>query len=241
MPKLNEYIDYLEGYLKKKVQGFKGYILGLSGGLDSAVVALLAHKAVGDDLLCVMIDIDSDPHDIRDAISLCEKNNIRYLSINLSEEYHHLVNNLENHQELTELSKINTKVRLRMVTLYALGQTNGMLVLGTDNMAELYTGYFTKWGDGGVDLFVISSLLKSEVYEVGRRIGVTPNILKKAPSAGLYFGQSDEKELGISYDELDAFLVGKKVSKKVRERALYLHKISEHKRRKITAPKEYKR
>lgn len=241
MPELDKYLLYLDGYLKQKVKGFNGYILGLSGGLDSAVVALLAQKAIGDDLLCVIIDIDSDPADIQDAISFCEINNIRYLNVDLSEEYHALVNNLENHQTLNNLSRINTKVRLRMVTLYALGQTNNMLVLGTDNKAELYTGYFTKWGDGGVDLYVISSLTKGEVFEVGRRLGVTQNILKKVPSAGLYFGQSDESELGISYAELDAFLLGKRVSKKVSERIYYLHKISEHKRRKIIAPKDFKR
>ncbi|MFA5486242.1 MAG: NAD(+) synthase [Bacilli bacterium] len=241
MPELDKYLLYLDGYLKQKVKGFNGYILGLSGGLDSAVVALLAQKAIGDDLLCVIIDIDSDPADIQDAISFCEINNIRYLNVDLSEEYHALVNNLENHQTLNNLSRINTKVRLRMVTLYALGQTNNMLVLGTDNKAELYTGYFTKWGDGGVDLYVISSLTKGEVFEVGRRLGVTQNILKKVPSAGLYFGQSDESELGISYAELDAFLLGKRVSKKVSERINYLHKISEHKRRKIIAPKDFKR
>ncbi len=241
MPELDKYLVYLDSYLKQKVKGFSGYILGLSGGLDSAVVALLAQKAIGDDLLCVIIDIDSDPADIRDAISFCEINNIRYLNVDLTDEYHALVNNLENHQPLNNLSKINTKVRLRMVTLYALGQSNNMLVLGTDNKAELYTGYFTKWGDGGVDLFVISSLTKGEVFEVGRRLGVTQNILKKIPSAGLYFGQSDESELGISYAELDAFLLGKRVSKKVSERITYLHKISEHKRRKIIAPKEFKR
>jgi len=241
MPELDKYLLYLDGYLKQKVKGFNGYILGLSGGLDSAVVALLAQKAIGDDLLCVIIDIDSDHADIQDAISFCEINNIRYLNVDLSEEYHALVNNLENHQTLNSLSRINTKVRLRMVTLYALGQTNNMLVLGTDNKAELYTGYFTKWGDGGVDLYVISSLTKGEVFEVGRRLGVTQNILKKVPSAGLYFGQSDESELGISYAELDAFLLGKRVSKKVSERINYLHKISEHKRRKIIAPKDFKR
>ena len=241
MPELDKYLLYLDRYLKQKVEGFSGYILGLSGGLDSAVVALLAHKAVGDNLLCVIIDIDSDPADIRDAISLCETNNIRYLNVDLSDEYHALVNNLEEHQTLNDLSKINTKVRLRMVTLYAIGQSNNLLVLGTDNWAELYTGYFTKWGDGGVDLYVISSLTKGEVFEVGRRIGVTQNILKKVPSAGLYIGQSDESELGLSYAELDAFLLGKSVSEKVSERIKHLHAISEHKRRKITAPREYKR
>src|SRR5690554_2670201 len=132
MPELDKYLLYLDGYLKQKVKGFNGYILGLSGGLDSAVVALLAQKAIGDDLLCVIIDIDSDPADIQDAISFCEINNIRYLNVDLSEEYHALVNNLENHQTLNNLSRINTNVRLRMVTLYALGQTNNMLVLGTD-------------------------------------------------------------------------------------------------------------
>lgn len=241
METLSQYLRVITRYLKRKAKGFNGYILGLSGGLDSAVVARLAQDAVGDQLLCVIIDIDSHPQDLEDARELCRVHGLKYLDINLSAEYHALVANLEQHAALNALSKINTKVRLRMVTLYALGQTHSKLVLGTDNLDELYTGYFTKHGDGAVDLFVINSLTKGEVREAAKLLGVTSAIVNKVPTAGLYLGQTDENEMGITYPELDAFLLGKPVSEHVKTRALALHRISAHKRDKTPRPRAYRR
>lgn len=235
---LQNYLQYLVRYLKRRARGFNGYILGLSGGLDSAVVALLAQKAVKDDLLCVIIDIESEKCDMDDALELCKLHNLNYYYIDLTAEYRAVVKKLEESKKLTELSKINTKVRLRMVTLYALGQTHSKLVLGTDNKAELFTGYFTKHGDGAADLFVLSSLTKGEVFAAARLIGVTPNIINKIPSAGLYVGQTDEAEMGIKYEDLDAFISGKEVSPSVKARAIELHRISNHKRRPIPRPRE---
>jgi NAD+ synthase len=241
METLSQYLRVITRYLKRKAKGFNGYILGLSGGLDSAVVARLAQDAVGDQLLCVIIDIDSHPQDLEDARELCRIHGLKYLDINLSAEYHALVANLELHGPLTALSKINTKVRLRMVTLYALGQTHSKLVLGTDNLDELYTGYFTKHGDGAVDLFVINSLTKGEVREAASLLGVTSAIINKVPTAGLYIGQTDEHEMGITYPELDAYLLGKPVSDHVKTRALALHRMSAHKRDKTPRPRAYRR
>lgn len=235
---LQDYLSYLTRYLKRKARGFNGFILGLSGGLDSAVVALLAQKAIKNDLLCVIIDIDSTKRDMDDALELCKVHRLNYYHIDLTAEYNAIVKKLDQSKKLTDLSKINTKVRLRMLTLYALGQTLGKLVLGTDNKAELYTGYFTKHGDGAADLFVLSSLTKAEVFAAARLLGVTPNIINKVPSAGLYVGQTDEAEMGISYKHLDAFIRGEEVPANVRARALELHKISEHKRRPIPRPRE---
>ena len=241
METLSQYLRVITRYLKRKAKGFNGYILGLSGGLDSAVVARLAQDAVGDQLLCVIIDIDSHPQDLEDARELCRIHGLKYLDINLSAEYHALVANLELHGPLTALSKINTKVRLRMVTLYALGQTHSKLVLGTDNLDELYTGYFTKHGDGAVDLFVINSLTKGEVREAASLLGVTSAIINKVPTAGLYIGQTDEHEMGITYPELDAYLLGKPVCDHVKTRALALHRMSAHKRDKTPRPRAYRR
>lgn len=241
MEALKHYLKYLTTYLKRKSQNFNGYILGLSGGLDSAVVALLAKQAIGDNLLNVIINIHSNPQDLADARELCAKHDLKYLEIDLSAEYDAIIANLEQNGPLIDLSKINTKVRLRMVTLYALGQSHQKLVLGTDNMAELYTGYFTKHGDGAVDLLVISSLTKGEVFAAGRILGVTEAILNKKPTAGLYDNQTDENELGMTYADLDAYLRGEDVYPEVAKKALYLHKISEHKRRPITRPREFKR
>lgn len=238
---LQAYLTYLVKYLKRYATPFSGYILGLSGGLDSAVAALIAKQAVGSDLLNVIIAIDSDPQDMHDAREFAEIHNLNVIELDLSAQYHSLIELLEREGPLTELAKINTKVRLRMVTLYALGQTRNKLVLGTDNLAELYTGYFTKYGDGGVDLFLLSSLTKGEVRTAGRMLGVTEAILNKKPSAGLYNGQTDEQELRITYEQLDNYLLGKEVTPSVRQRALHLHKVSAHKRNKITRPRAYKR
>lgn len=241
MDKLEQYLKYLVSFLKKKSHSFNGYILGLSGGLDSAVVSLLAKEAVDDKLLVVYIGIHSNEQDLLDVRGLAKRHNLNLIELDLSAEYDALIKTLETKRKLTDLSKINTKVRLRMTTLYALGQTEGKLVLGTDNMAELYTGYFTKWGDGAADLLVISSLTKSEVGEAARILGVTDEIINKAPSAGLFAGQTDEHEMGITYADLDAYLTGEEVYPQIAKKALYLHKVSEHKRRPIPRPKEFKR
>lgn len=235
---LEHYLDYLVSYLKRKAKGFNGYVLGLSGGLDSAVVALLARKAIKDDLLCVIIDIESEKCDMDDALELCKVHDLNYYYFDMTEIYRDTVRKLEERKELNELSKINTKVRLRMVVLYALAQSHGKLVLGTDNKAEMYTGYFTKHGDGAADLFVLSSLTKGEVFDSARMLGVTPNIINKIPSAGLYVGQTDEGEMGIKYADLDAFISGEEVSEEVKKRALELHKKSAHKRKPIPRPRE---
>lgn len=241
MEKLEQYLKYLVTYLKQKSNSFNGYILGLSGGLDSAVVSLLAKEAVGDKLLVVTINIHSSEEDLKHARNLALRHKLNFLELDLSAEYDALIKALEAKEPLTDISKINTKVRLRMTTLYALGQTEGKLVLGTDNMAELYTGYFTKWGDGAADILVLSSLTKSEVSEAARILGVTEEIINKAPTAGLYMGQTDEQEMGITYADLDAYLLGEEVYPQIAKKALYLHKVSEHKRRPIPRPKEFKR
>lgn len=241
METLEQYLKYLVTFLKEKTHSFNGYILGLSGGLDSAVVSLLAKEAVGDKLLVVTINIHSSETDLAHARALAKRHNLNLIELDLSAEYDALIKALETKRALTDLSKINTKVRLRMTTLYALGQTEGKLVLGTDNMAELYTGYFTKWGDGAADLLVISSLTKNEVFDAARILGVTDEIINKAPSAGLYMGQTDEQEMGITYADLDAYLIGEEVYPQIAKKALYLHKVSEHKRRPIPRPREFKR
>lgn len=235
---MKDYKDYLVSYLKDYNNNFNGYIVGLSGGLDSAVAALLAHNAVKD-VLVTIINIESGEKDLNDARSFAKQFNLRFLEIDLTQEYHDLVRNLSTHIPLSELAKINIKARLRMVTLYSLGQTENKLVLGTDNYAEIYTGYFTKYGDGAADLYVLSELTKTEVYELARVLNVPDYITKKTPSAGLYATQADEAELGVTYAELDAFLRGQKVSKAAEERITYLHKISHHKREKLARPKPY--
>ena len=128
-----------------------------------------------------------------------------------------------------------------MTILYAYAQKHRGLVLGTDNADERFTGYFTKWGDGAADLLPICHLLKSEVVEASKILGVPENLAERIPSAGLFEGQTDEKEMGVSYKDIDDYLLGKPIKEEAKQRILYLHKISEHKREAIPAPSEYVR
>lgn len=232
-------IPFIKKYVKKAHS--KGLVIGISGGIDSALVSLLAQKAIGkENILHVLIPIDSNPNDLKDGLEFCEKFNLNYVVDDLSNVYHTF---LSVNKHLNNLAKMNTKVRLRMVDLYAHGQSNNYLVCGTDNMCERYTGYFTKFGDGAADLLPISSLLKREVFELARFYGCTEAILNRKPSAGLIDNQTDELEMGISYEDLDNFLINKKdgISENSLKRIAYLHKVSQHKRSKIPEPRKFVR
>lgn len=241
--KLEEYLKIIEKFLvdKLKETNVNGYVLGVSGGIDSALVLALAKRAVNEKIFGIVMPCESHESDAKDAIELLEKFNVEYCVVDLSETYHKMLKDLEKSYKhpLNNASKSNMKVRLRMVTLYAIGQTRNALVLGTDNLDETYTGYFTKYGDGGVDLLPIAHLTKGEVFQASRLLGVTETILNRIPSAGLFVNQTDEKELGVTYQELDDYLLGKEVSNAAKERIEHLHKVSDHKRNPIPKPIEF--
>ena len=242
---LEKYLDEIVSFLKeyKEKTHAKGYVLGLSGGVDSSLVAALAKKAVGkDNLMCIMMPIDSNPSDLNDAKEVANALDVRYVVLDGSNSFHETLKEFERQGlSLDKMSKSNLKVRIRMTMLYAYGQTNGYLVLGTDNMDERYTGYFTKYGDGAADLLPIVYLTKGEVVQASKMLGVPAHLAERVPSAGLFEGQTDEKEMGVTYKDLDAFLLGKAVDKEVEERILHLHKVSEHKRNDIPTPNPYER
>ena len=144
-------------------------------------------------------------------------------------------------EELDRSTLANLKVRIRMCVLYAYAQKHRGLVIGTDNKDERYTGYFTKYGDGGVDLLPIVHLLKREVVEACKIYGLSNHLAERTPSAGLFEGQTDETEMGVTYQELDDYLLGKVIDQKKKERIEYLHRISEHKRVDIPTPKGFER
>lgn len=240
---LQSYLKIIEEFLAStlKETKTKGYVLGISGGIDSALVAKLILNAVEKDkLLALIMPCFSNKEDEMDAISFCKENNIKYKVINLDNTFLEIKKSLG---DVTEASLNNVKVRLRMVCLYSYAQSNNFLVVGTDNADEYYTGYFTKYGDGGVDLLPIVYLTKGEVYEASKILGVSKKILNRVPSAGLFYGQTDEKEMGVSYRELDDYILGKKeiLNEESITRIEHLHKISEHKRVAIPRPESYKR
>ena len=241
--KLEQYLQYVEQFLKEYLENnhCDGYVLGLSGGVDSSLVAAITRKAVGKDkLMCIMMPIDSHPSDLEDAKKVAEALDVRYIVLDGSESYHASLKEFEKQGiELDTMSKSNLKVRIRMTLLYAYGQTHRYLVLGTDNADERYTGYFTKYGDGAADVLPIVYLLKREVVEAAKLYGVPSSLAERVPSAGLFEGQTDEKEMGVTYFDLDNYLSDQKVDEKVVARIEHLHRVSEHKRNPIPMPKEF--
>ncbi len=240
---LKEYLLEIEKFLQEYLESshLKAYVLGLSGGVDSSLVAAIARKAVGKDkLYCYAIDIESNKADIEDAKQVAKELDLNLEVISLTETYKNYLKELGG-ENFIRLTKSNLKVRMRMVALFAYAQEHSGLVLGTDNMDERYVGYFTKYGDGAADLLPIVYLTKGEVREAAKLYGLSSLLANRTPSAGLFEGQTDESEMGISYEDLDNFLLGKKVDKSVEERINHLHKISEHKRIDIPTPKEFKR
>ena len=240
---LKEYLLQIEKFLQDYLEQShcKGYVLGLSGGVDSSLVAAITRKAVGKDKLhCYAIDVESSPKDIEDAKKVAKELDLNLEVINLTETYRSYLKDLSG-EEFTRLTKSNLKVRMRMVSLFAYAQEHSSLVLGTDNMDERYVGYFTKYGDGAADLLPIVYLTKSEVRKAAELYGLSSVLANRVPTAGLFEGQTDETEMGVSYEDLDNFLLGKKINPKAKERIEYLHKISEHKRKDIPTPIEFKR
>jgi len=210
-PELKDGTDkVIEHFLAEKLRktGAKGYVLGVSGGIDSAVVLRLAVNAVGKErvLGLLMPEKDSPKEDLRDAEQLCVTEGVRHDILDISDAVEAFGKIIGNRADRMALA--NVKARCRMILLYHRAASESRLVLGTSNKSELLVGYFTKHGDGGADLEPIGDLYKTEVWELARRLGIPTNIIKKAPSAGLWKGQTDEGEMGITYDRLDAILLG---------------------------------
>ncbi|NMA03641.1 MAG: NAD(+) synthase, partial [Clostridiales bacterium] len=136
-----------------------------------------------------------------------------------------------------KLTDANLRARLRMSTLYVIANNLNYLVVGTDNKAEMYTGYFTKYGDGGVDLQPIAELKKHEVYEWAEALGVPKKVINKDPSAGLWKGQTDEKEMGTTYEKIDLYLDGKSIPERDMRIIQKMHENSAHKRTVPPSPK----
>ena len=242
---LKEYLKVIEKFVKEYLENAHQdrYVLGLSGGVDSTLVAAICRNAVGKErLTCIAMPIESHPDDLNDAKEVAKELDIELLVIDGTEIYHQAVKEFENiGVELDRSTKANLKVRIRMIILYAYAQKHRGLVIGTDNADERYTGYFTKYGDGGVDVLPIVHLLKREVVEGCKIYGVNKRLAERTPTAGLFEGQTDETEMGITYQDLDDFLLGKEINEKSKERIEYLHRISEHKRVEIPTPEAFKR
>jgi NAD+ synthase len=217
--------DQITTWLREQfeITGAERFILGLSGGIDSAVVAGLCARAVGPEkVLGVMMPSASNPDDLVAAQSVADAFGINVTTLDLTEaadtvfqaipDAGTLFSEVLGENEPADvnnrlaLAKANVRPRLRMITLYYLANLSGGVVVGTGNKSELMIGYFTKYGDGGVDLFALTDLYKYEVRAVAREIGVPEAVIARPPSAGLWEGQTDENEIGLTYEVLDTTL-----------------------------------
>ena len=200
----------------------EGVAFGLSGGIDSAVVAALSIKVFPKNTLALIMPCYNLENDTNDAIDLINKFNLSYKIIDLSTVYDSFIYLLDDKEKegSFKLAEANIKPRLRMVTLYYFANKLNYLVVGTGNKSELTIGYFTKYGDGGADILPLGNLLKNQVKELAEYLGIPKKIINKPPSAGLWEGQTDEEEIGISYNQLDKYLMAGKLNDKIIEKKI---------------------
>lgn len=198
--------DFIKTYVKNS--GCKGVVIGLSGGVDSAVTAVLCKQSLGKkNTICLFLPDETTP----------EKDYNHYKEIVKKFDLYHAEKDISN--IVKEISKncliepdkyvlANIKARARMILLFEYANMKNLLVCGTSNKSEMLVGYFTKYGDGGVDIMPIGDLYKTQVWELARFLKISKEIISKPPTAGLWKGQLDEQELKLSYDKLDRILAG---------------------------------
>jgi NAD+ synthase len=193
-------VKFIQETFKEK--GFKKAVLGISGGLDSAVICSLLIKALGkDNVIGVMLPY-GEQKDIDDSITICINNKISATEANIEKVVHSIVGK----EDIGDVRKGNICARVRMIALYDISAKYKALVVGTGNKTELMLGYFTMYGDGACALEPIGHLYKTQVRQLAKYLKIPKRIIDKAPSAGLWEGQTDEKELGMTYEEMDEML-----------------------------------
>lgn len=226
-------VERITLWMREKTQeaGARGLVFGMSGGIDSSVVAVLAQKACGQEILGLLMPCHSIPQDSEDALEVANCFSIPYRFVPLEKPFESLLEVLGETKENRTLSVMNLKPRLRMCTLYYFANKLNYLVCGSSNRSEITVGYFTKYGDGAVDIAPIAHLTKSEVRSLAKFLGIPERIIIKAPSAGLWPGQTDEGEMGIPYEQIDRFITQGNVEEPYCSRIQAMHKKSQHKMR----------
>lgn len=235
----------------------KGVIVSVSGGIDSAVVLALAKLAFPDETIGIFINIYSSKSAKRNYLRIINSLELKELVVDLNEPFDLLKKSIfeiedkyslsiDKYDEYLKFGKINIdrsylnlknidlifgniKARLRMTTIYAHAQKENYLVLETSNLSEIIIGYFTKWGDGVGDIAPIADLYKSEVYELAKLLKIPKQIIDSSPSADLWENQTDEEELGFTYDQLEKFNKGVEISSKSKEKIVKIINKNKHK------------
>jgi NAD+ synthase len=199
----------IENYIAQEVakSDKSGIVLGLSGGLDSSVVAALGKNALGKERVhgIIMPSFSNTKSDYDDAVSLAKNLGISYNAISIED----LLGSFKATGLFeSKMAYANIKPRIRMALLYGYANSNNYLVAGTGNRSEIMIGYFTKFGDGGADILPIGGLYKTQVFEIAKYLAIPEMIIRKKPSAGLWENQTDEEEIGMTYRNLDLILAG---------------------------------
>jgi NAD+ synthase len=199
--------ERISNWIRERVEeaGAEGVVLGMSGGVDSSLAAVLAQRGLGDGVLGLIIPCHSNPTDSEHARLVATEFGIKTEYVDLAPVFDCLLQALPHSRD--RVAAGNLKARLRMAVWYYFANSRNYLVAGTGNKSEIKCGYFTKYGDGGVDILPLGDLLKTQVRELARELGIPEEIITKPPSAGLWEGQTDEGEMGITYEELDKVLV----------------------------------
>lgn len=240
-------VDFLKEYVKKS--GTTGLLIAISGGIDSAVATGLCKKATDElseetgraYMTLGVFQPYGEQADIQDSYAVAEAFNLKYkVETNIAEavdeialEVEHGFKSMGMPRHLSRGGKGNVKARTRMVMQYALAFDLNLLVVGTDHASEAVTGFFTKWGDGAVDITPLSTLNKRQIRQLAAKLGVPQSILDKAPTAGLWEGQTDEGELGITYDHNSSYLEGKDIDPNAKEKLEKQYLKTAHKREPI--------
>ncbi|HUC93060.1 MAG TPA: ammonia-dependent NAD(+) synthetase [Paenibacillus sp.] len=240
-------VDFLKRYVRES--NTSGLLIAISGGVDSAVATGLCKRATdeltqetGKEYMTLgVFQPHGDQSDIADSYATAEAFQLKYkaetniedavteITLEVEQAFKHM--GMPRH--LSRGGKGNVKARTRMVVQYALAFDLNLLVVGTDHASEAITGFFTKWGDGAVDVTPLSSLNKRQVRQLAAALGVPQSVLDKAPTAGLWEGQTDEGELGITYEDNSDYLEGKEINPAVAEKLEQRYRVTEHKRQPI--------
>ncbi|SEG53037.1 ammonia-dependent NAD(+) synthetase [Paenibacillus sp. UNC499MF] len=240
-------VDFLKQYVK--TAGVSGLLIAISGGIDSAVAAGLCKIATdeltqesGKEYKTVgVFQPYGTQEDIHDSYATADAFNLKYrMETNIEEAVNEIalevefgLKNAGDSRHMSKEGKGNVKARTRMVVQYAIAFEMNLLVVGTDHASEAITGFFTKWGDGAVDITPLSSLNKRQVRALAAGLGVPDSVLHKAPTAGLWEGQTDEKELGVSYEDNSDYLEGKEINPEAAQKLEKHYMKTRHKRNSI--------
>jgi NAD+ synthase len=237
-------VDFLKKYVTD--YNLSGLLIAISGGIDSAVTAALCKQATdelkaetGKSYMTLgVFQPYGVQEDIADSYGVAEALGLEHtIETNIEEAVNEIVLEVEYgfkklgiHRHVSKEGKGNTMARTRMVTQYALAFDLNLLVVGTDHASEALTGFYTKYGDGAVDITPLTSLNKRQIRLLAARLGVPQSVLDKAPTAGLWEGQTDEKELGVSYEDNSDYLEGKPIGDEARQKLEKHYLRTEHKR-----------